>query len=448
MRFEFPSAAFFGAGVALAFGAIVAGIQPASAQSLIVAPPAERIARAPLVIDGDRRVKRHRMVEIDGRILAGHVAPDEADAGSDRAAAAARLDGLVELEMFPGIAGLFKREHVTVASDGALEWDGDLIGSKFGAASLRIKAGQVFGQVQIGSRTFRIEPFSGGLHVIKEFDTESLPGDIVVPVPGRRSAAPSPVPARVAQGRAVLRTRIDVLVAYTTKARNASASGITNEIASAIQLANTAYRQSGVRISLRLVRQVEAVGYDEDAVSYNQNLYDLSYDPPLAGIRTQRETYGADLVVLIREAGAYCGIGWMPTTPGSGTSHYGFSVTTRSCITNHTFAHELGHNMGLNHDRYVVSSPPTGSYNYGYVNTVDRVRTVMAYGNRCTDLGFSCTRVPFFSTPNRLYNGSVVIGLPTSSPEAAFAAQRLNETRRAIARYRSVPADALADTTD
>jgi hypothetical protein len=182
-----------------------------------------------------------------------------------------------------------------------------------------------------------------------------------------------------------------------------------------------------------------AQGYDEDAVSYSQNLSDLTSGAPLAATRTLRETYGADLVVLVREAGAYCGIGWMPTPPTAGTSAYGFSVVSRGCITNHTFAHELGHNLGLNHDRHVVTSPPAGSYNYGYVNTVDRVRTVMAYNNKCAEQGFSCPRVPFFSTPSRFYNDSVVVGLPLSNPQAAFAARQLNLNRAAVAGYRNRP---------
>jgi hypothetical protein len=74
----------------------------------------------------------------------------------------------------------------------------------------------------------------------------------------------------------------------------------------------------------------------------------------------------------------------------------------RVCVTNYSMHHESGHNMGLHHDRYVDPIAPASQYHFGYVNTTAscRIRTVMAYNNQCTDSGFSCTRVNYFSTPD------------------------------------------------
>ena len=64
------------------------------------------------------------------------------------------------------------------------------------------------------------------------------------------------------------------------------------------------------------------------------------------------------------------------------------------------FAHELGHNMGLNHDRYALCGPDSFCvdwpfrYGYGYVNpqglesgAAESARwfTIMAYAARCSD---------------------------------------------------------------
>ena len=74
--------------------------------------------------------------------------------------------------------------------------------------------------------------------------------------------------------------------------------------------------------------------------------------------------------------------------------------------------HELGHIMGLAHDRYEHCEHDTSNpqcpalvrpYAYGYVNqeafdnlvmtllTGKNWRTVMAYNDQCDDAGFSCS---------------------------------------------------------
>lgn len=37
-------------------------------------------------------------------------------------------------------------------------------------------------------------------------------------------------------------------------------------------------------------------------------------------------------------------------TPSSGFSKYGYSVVHTSCLSNFSHIHELGHNLGANHD--------------------------------------------------------------------------------------------------
>lgn len=119
-----------------------------------------------------------------------------------------------------------------------------------------------------------------------------------------------------------------------------------------------------------------------------------------------------------------------------------------------TFAHELGHNMGLNHDRYVACE--TGPclnfsypYAYGYVNqrAFDAGApesagwsTIMAYEDQCEDAGLNCQPILRFSNPRQSWNG-VPLGVPgdgstrlASGP--ADAVRTLNHTRHSVANFR------------
>ena len=99
------------------------------------------------------------------------------------------------------------------------------------------------------------------------------------------------------------------------------------------------------------------------------------------------------------------------TTVSSGFASSAFNVCQRSCATgNLTFGHELGHNMSLRHDWYVDQSTSPHVYNHGFVDIdidlASSFRTVMAYGDRCTDnFGSSCTRLQYFSNPTVAVGG-------------------------------------------
>ncbi|MBM3549565.1 MAG: hypothetical protein FJX54_21720, partial [Alphaproteobacteria bacterium] len=141
----------------------------------------------------------------------------------------------------------------------------------------------------------------------------------------------------------------------------------------------------------------------------------------------------ADLVVYFTERSEYCGLAWLYNR----YPQYGFSVVTRNCATsNLTFPHELGHNMGAEHDRYVVSDATSTTFNYGYVDTTARIRTVMAYNDLCVASGFNCTRIPYFSSPYLTYNGTT-IGASPYSTTGAYNVRTLTENASGIAGFRN-----------
>ena len=215
--------------------------------------------------------------------------------------------------------------------------------------------------------------------------------------------------------------RIDVLVLYTTPVKttlggDAQAQTLAQ---SAIDTTNTTYINSKIRQRVRLVNAQETA--ISETGSLGSELPVLRNDATVAGLREQ---YKADLVAMISNSSDNCGIGYLM---GSANPLNGFTVTSRTCaVGNLSFPHELGHNIGSQHN------PENGSgatYPYGYGHYVDGIfRTVMSYVDPCPN---GCTRRPYFSNPEILFNG-----LPTGIDNARDNARSINNTADTIANYR------------
>jgi len=422
---------------------------PAGASEIAVAR-----AGAPVLAPG---ATRQRLVSLNLNALETALAPRGIDAAKDRVEKAASRQPAVRLQLFPDAGAVFQRTNIEAAYGGGYTWTGTQDGNE-GTATLVISRDQVTGHVQLGERIYRIEPVSGTLHRILEIDPGRLPPDGPHLTPPKRSSGAEPDGAEAAtpEPSATATAVVDVLVAYTTRARNASPNILAN-INLAVALANGAHTSDGTFIQLRLRGTMPVSGYDEAPLAYEATLYNLSnltgggstaagraaFDP----VRTRRNTLGADLVALIREGGSVCGQAWLIERPTAAAAPFGFSEISRGgCISNHSFAHELGHNMGLRHDRFVDPSPNT-RYNYGFVNVSKRVRDIMAYQNRCTAAGVSCTRVNLFSNPRILVSGDR-FGIPAGQPGAADGARALFENRFGVASFRAATAAPTAQADE
>jgi hypothetical protein len=325
-------------------------------------------------------------------------------------------------------------------------WSGTLDGIDFGSAILAVHDGATVGTVVMPGAIYRIGYAPDGTQVIEQLDESALPpeGEPVVPPPlAERDSLTAGVAADTG-------SQIDVMVVYTAAARAAAGgtAAMQAEVTAAVASANLAYTNNGLVQRLRLVYAGE--GSIMETGDFSADLGALKNDATVASLRN---AHGADLVSLFTDNGSvatFCGIGYLMTSNSTSFAPYGFSVVERDCASaNLTFAHELGHNMGAHHDPYVTGGDPgLFAYSHGYVDTVARFRTVMAYNNQCVDSGFNCTRIPYFSSPNQTVNGRV-IGTASASDNARTLGQSANTVanfRQAVvggstSTFADIPAD-------
>ena len=243
---------------------------------------------------------------------------------------------------------------------------------------------------------------------------------------------------------------IDVAVVYTPGARVAAggAAAIEAEIDLMIAETNEAYAASGVRQRLALVARSE-VPYTETSGGRDLTRLNHPSDGHLDEAHALRDGTGADLVHLIvgESGGSFYNVCGIADLPGP------FGITLRDC-GGITFAHELGHNMGLRHDRFQVqvnegsvSSHPA----YGYANQrmleagappSSRWVTIMAYSTHCRLADVTCSTVPRFSNPRQRYNGDplgIAYGAGSGMTDPADASAVLNATGPAVAAWREGP---------
>jgi Metallo-peptidase family M12/Calx-beta domain len=282
-----------------------------------------------------------------------------------------------------------------------------------------------------GQETTQITYAGDGVHQIAELDQELATACGAIPAPGQGATDSNhALPAAIAAGSPP--TIVDVMVLYTTAAKTGAggAAGIQSQIDLAIAEANTCYSNSQIGVQLNLVYRGE-VSYSETAnastdLGHLQNPTDGQLDTAQS-LRTQ---YGADLVCLVVETmNNYAGIGYIMSPIASSFSSYGYSVVCRQYLTGaYTFPHELGHNMGCNHDRQNATG--SGAFSYSYGNRFDAggstYRTVMAYAPG--------TRIPYFSNPGVSYLG-VATGVAQSQASSADNVSTINASAGTVAGF-------------
>lgn len=319
----------------------------------------------------------------------------------------------------------------------ALVWTGFVEGEPESSVSISVKDDVMVATISVRGERYILEPRAGGLHEIRQVDDRRFPPEME-PIRPQMDFVSSAADVSAADAGDV----IDILVVYTAALRTSLGSTEAAQLAAtnAINATNTAYQNSGVTPRVRLVGTTEVVYDEASAADMNVTLTALRNpsDGQMDSVHALRDSLGADEVALLLLNGnGGCGIAYvMQTTPSAGFASYAFSVTRNNCaVGNLSFPHELGHNFGLEHDRFVSpSGNPAYPFGFGFVDSNSQFRDIMAYSNACTS---SCPRIQYFSNPAITYNGRPLgISYESSPSTSADNVRALNSAAAIIANWR------------
>ena len=281
-----------------------------------------------------------------------------------------------------------------------------------------------------------------------------------------QATAPSAVSEKPLISPLLATYQIDLLAVYPRAyfaLGPAAQTALRNFIQDSVSLANDQFLNSQIDAAYNLKGVVPLTG---SAQPSNGSIFNV-----LTWLTTQinqasqptevtnlRNAYGADVVTLYIpwtwNTTDVCGVANMYRSStsyfrGNGTvnscvdtlgnpvacdlAHVALSVNRDGCgLSDHTLGHEIGHNYGMWHDTPLTSSVafPNGN---GHILTYNSrhyasVMGCFCTGCRCTNTcqlgsGAICNRIPYFSDPNILYQGSVPTGTANRNNAAVGRAQ-------------------------
>lgn len=321
-------------------------------------------------------------------------------------------------------------------ANGRTVWVGRLSDDPLSEVSLALRnqdgQRQMVGIVRTFHSTYRIRPAetagNSDLYTIERITTP-FPAELEPIIP---ALDPSTAPVTLPRGTMDDSSVIDVLVLYTSAAREAE-SNLDQLIDLAMSTTNTGYEASQVTFRAEMVHAAE-INYNEAGKSFSTVLEEIRVN---STARSLRNEYGADTVLLLVENRSYCGLAYLMNDPSSLFSEYAYGVISTTCmISNLSFPHELGHLLGAQHDRG-NSGGLTGAYaySYGYQDPQGEFRTVMAYLSGCNGSN-PCPRVNQWSNPAVNYEGQGATGISPNSANGAANYLTLNNTVSIVANFR------------
>lgn len=273
----------------------------------------------------------------------------------------------------------FQVASVRLESDGRLIWEvtATNVGGVTGLLIVNPREKSIIGDIRGRNLIYQIRPARDGAHSIYTVDPTLFPPDH-----GKLTETDAAI-RLVSHGQGPM-PEIDVMVLYTPEAARATSNDIHYDIEAAWQaLVNSFNSSSGNGVHAKLRKVSERCLEDfRQAPNPDDIVASLKQD---SRVTAWRQNDGADLVILwlVGRTGLDCGrtpdlgINAIPI-PSTRTSS-AFSIVDSSCATgNFSFAHELGHQLGLFHDRETAGAGTDELYNYGFVSPDFSWKTIMA----------------------------------------------------------------------
>lgn len=228
-----------------------------------------------------------------------------------------------------------------------------------------------------------------------------------------------------------LRPVIDLLVVYTPAAR--AGEGGTAAIEALIELAaaetNLANELSGLDHRVRVVHMAETNFVETGNHSIDLARLRLTMDGQMDEVHGLRNVNRADCVMLITDSLNNCGNGYLWNDPPNlNFVSFAFSVVSRHCaVSNLSFAHELGHNFGCDHE-HGAGAGGAYAYSHGHRTSSGTYRTVMALPPGL--------RIPRFSDPSASEGGEA-LGVAPSLSRPAHNVESIQQVVPLIAQFRN-----------
>ena len=329
----------------------------------------------------------------------------------------------------------------TAPTKGGHSLSGRVAGESVGFVTLVVHEEAVAGTIWTPNAAYELEHIDGGVHTLREVTNAQ-------PIRCATAAFSEVTPAVALTGSGDDDgSVVDILIVWTPEYEEwTGEQDVLLHIDTLIAYTNDAFERSGALVSLNLVgaRKLDQDGYTNDVRDQFGSLRDPN-DGLWDYVHEWRDALGADLVHMLTRArggaraGGAFGIG----------GHIPF-----------VFAHEIGHNMGLNHDRGDVNARGTGGtpggYAYGFsIRLRDPTSDAGVCAQTFMSLGYKCIGdeargggqgLPFYATPWRYHpeNGRP-LGVTRFSKERGFldgpadAVLAINRNRHRVANLRNRP---------
>ncbi|MBW8367309.1 MAG: zinc-dependent metalloprotease [Arenimonas sp.] len=356
-------------------------------------------------------------------------------------------------------------------ASGDLTWVGRAEGAAFGQeAVVTIGPDAVFGRLPRPDGSVMLLETVGGRAVlmVDEGAAQGEPSDVQVddalipPMDQLRSTAKSftaaALPPATTQANP---NQLDVMLAYNSALATyvGSDAAVRTLLQNRIDVGNTALANGGVVGRFRLVATPRVdfpnTGTNSDALSEITYWRRTTAQAVAFQLATLRHRHGADIVGLVRRfdkaESVSCGNGWLGAYQGSdiaGSVDFGYFTASHgtsdgSFCSERTIGHEIGHNLGQNHDIASNDNERDGAhtYSHGFRTTPpggSGFYTVMAYrdGSQVQALTFSNPNVTRADCANQACGAAdadVARSLNITLPGAAAWFRPADEAVRDIA---------------